>query len=80
MNARRNIDIRVDAEGDRTVLRFTNRNQAPVLSLAIRLAEPGLKAIARGLTIKRTERDEGDGAFTYLTFDLATSGEIEVSR
>ena len=79
-NARGNVDVRVGAGGDRTVLRFTNRNKAPVRELTVRLGEPGLKAVARGLSIKRVERDEGDGVFTYLTFDLATTGEIEVSR
>jgi hypothetical protein len=79
-NARRNVDIRMKSGGGRTVLSFTNRNPEPVRALTIRLGEPGLKAVARGLSIKRAERDEGDGAFTYLTFDLATSGEIEVSR
>jgi hypothetical protein len=79
-NARRNVDIRVDADGNRTVLRFTNRNPAPVRAFTIRLGEPGLKAVARGLSLKRTERAEEGGAFTYLTFDLATTGEIEVSR
>ena len=79
-DARRNVDIRVDADSDRTVLRFTNRNPSPVSALAIRLGEPGLNAVARGLSFKRTERYEGDGSFTYLTFDLVSGGEIEVSR
>jgi len=79
-DARRNVDVRLDADSDRTVLRLTNRNPGPVSALAVRLGEPGLKAVARGLTLKRTEREEEDGTFTYLTFDLATTGEIEVSR
>ncbi|MBN2465170.1 hypothetical protein JXD38_06070 [candidate division WOR-3 bacterium] len=79
-DVRRNVDIRVDADSDRTVLRFTNRNPTPVHALTVRLAEPGLKAVARGLSLARTERAEGDSTFTYLTFDLATTGEIEVSR
>jgi len=79
-NTRRNVDIRVDADSNRTVLRFTNRNPAPIRALTVRLGEPGLKAVARGVSIKRAERAEEDGTFTYLTFDLATSGEIEVSR
>ena len=79
-NARRNVDVRVNADANRTALRFTNRNPAPVRALTLRLAEPGLKVAARGLSVKRTEREEGDGTFTYLTFDLISAGEIEVSR
>jgi hypothetical protein len=79
-NVRRNVDVRVSADANRTALSFTNRNPAPVRALTLRLAEPGLKVAARGLSVKRTERDEGDGTFTYLTFDLISAGEIEVSR
>jgi hypothetical protein len=79
-NARRNVDIRVKSGEDRTVLSFTNRNLEPVRGLTLRLGEPGLKVAARGLTVERAERTEGDGTFTYLTFDLTATGEIEVAR
>jgi hypothetical protein len=62
------------------VLNLTNRNPEPIRALTIRLGEPGLKVAARGLSLARAERTEEDGVFTYLTFDLATTGEIEVSR
>jgi len=79
-NARRNIDIRMKSGGGRTVLGFTNRNPEPVRALTVRLGEPGLKVAARGLSFERVDRIEEDGTFTYLTFDLTTTGEIEVSR
>lgn len=79
-NARRNVDIRVKSGGGRTVLSFTNRNPEPVRGLTLRLGESGLEVAARGLSLERVERTEGDGTFTYLTFDLTTTGEIEVWR
>ncbi len=79
-NARRNVDIRMKCGGGTTVLSFTNRNPEPVRALTVRLGEPGLKVAARGLSLARAERTEEDGMFTYLTFDLATTGEIEVAR
>jgi len=79
-NARRNVDIRMKSGGGRTVLSFTNRNPEPVRGLTIRLGEPALKVAGRGLSLERAERTEGEGTFTYLTFDLTTTGEIEVSR
>jgi peptidoglycan/xylan/chitin deacetylase (PgdA/CDA1 family) len=79
-SARRNVDIRMRCGGSRTVLSLKNRNPEPVRAFTICLAEPDLKVAARGLSLERVDRAESDGAFTYLTFDLATTGEIEVSR
>lgn len=79
-NVRRNIDVRVKSGGGRTILSFANRNPEPVRGFTLRLGKPGLKVAARGLAVERAERTEGDGTFTYLTFDLTTAGEIEVSQ
>lgn len=79
-NVRRNVDVRVRAQHNRTVLSLTNRNPEPVRGLTIRLDDPKLNVTARGVTVRRLERTEDDGAFVYLTFDLATEGELEVSR
>ncbi|MFO7650217.1 MAG: hypothetical protein R6X13_02595 [bacterium] len=79
-NARRNVDIRVQAKQDRTVVSLTNRNPEPVRGLTIRLDDPALNATARGVTLRRLERTEDDGVFVYLTFDLVTDGEVEVHR
>lgn len=79
-SARRNVDIRVRAGADRTVLGFTNSNPEPVRGLTLRLEEPGLRARATGVKLDRVERIEEDGNFTYLIFDLATTAEVEVYR
>ncbi len=77
---RRNVDIRVRSSPGRTVLGFTNRNGAPVRGLTLRLAEPGLRASARGVKFSRVERVEEEGTFVYLVFDLVTTAEVEVNR
>ncbi len=79
-NARRNVVVSVRAQKDRTVLSLINRNPEPVRGLTIRLDDPSLNVTARGVTLRRVERTEEDGAFVYLTFDLATAGEVEVYR
>ncbi len=78
--ARRNVDIRMKSGAGRTVLTFTNRNPEPVRGMTLRLTEPGLKVVARGVSLKRVDRTEEDGTFAYLTFDLGTTAEVEVSR
>lgn len=77
--ARGRVDIRVQASPDRTVLRFTNRNPTPVTGLTLRL-KPNQKATARGVTLRVVRRSEADGEFTYHTFDLAETGEVEVTK
>ncbi|MFO7675674.1 MAG: hypothetical protein R6X12_05125 [bacterium] len=79
-DARRNVDIRVSSGPGRTILAFANRNPEPVKGLTLRLGEPGLKARASGVAFRRVERTEEDGTFAYLTFDLETTGEVEVYR
>lgn len=79
-NAWRNVAVRMRAQKDRIVLSLINRNPKPVRGLTIRLDDPALNVTARGVTLRRVERAEEDGVFVYLTFDLATAGEVEVYR
>jgi len=79
-DTRQRVDIRVSSSPDRTVLFFTNRNREPVNGLTVRLGEPGLCVRARGVKLTRVERTEEDGEFVYLSFDLATTAELEVYR
>ena len=71
---------REDTSRDRARMLKVSRNPEPVRGLTLRLGESGLEVAARGLSLERVERTEGDGTFTYLTFDLTTTGEIEVWR
>ncbi len=79
-NIRRNVAITMKSTGRTTLLRFVNHNPRPVRNLAVRLDETGLNIRAWGTTLRRTDRHEEDGDFTYLVFDLDKTAELEVSR
>jgi hypothetical protein len=79
-DTRGNVDIRVGSEPGRTVLSLTNRNPEPIRGFTVRLADPELRVRASGIKPDRVEREEEDGTAVYLTFDLGTTGRLEVYR
>ncbi len=76
-----NVEVRVSGNENMTRLWLVNHNPEPVngLSLRVPIGESMPEVKARGIGLKRLEREEDDGSFLYLILDLKKTGEVEVS-
>ncbi len=76
-----NVEIRLSGDLRRTRLHLVNHNPDPVPGLTFRIPVRDTRARvkATGVSVKQLTRNEEDGEFLYLVFELDRVGEVEVT-